>query len=174
MIIDPLSASAFISGYTKLASQVCAGGNTSPERQISAVVAEARTKCSADASLISKARAELEARGERVDADVWQALESMQLKRWIYLRDTRSYSVFLDPSEEAAYAVVGLTQPVRDLIGGTGAVIETAVMRYRGRFVCDGIVSGIIAWLGANYRRDYNAYFAKIKARGGFHRSCTS
>jgi hypothetical protein len=60
---------------------------------------------------------------------------------------------------------------VRDIIEGTGAVIETAVMRYRGRFVCDGIVSGIVVWLGPNYRRDYNASFAKIKARGGFHRS---
>jgi hypothetical protein len=168
MIIDPASATAFISAYTKLMIEVCGPTKTRKKRSVLEVLAEGRTKCLADRSLITVARSELKARGENLDSDACCAVESMQVKRWIFLRDTKTCSVFIDPSGTAAYGVLGLTEPIRNIIGGSGVLFETAVLRYRGRFVCDGLITGTVLWIGPNYRRDYGALLKKLKADGRF------
>jgi hypothetical protein len=91
----------------------------------------------------------------------------MQLKKWIFLRDTKHHSLFLDPDGQAAYGVLGLTQRVRDIVGGPGVMLETAIIRYRGCFVCDGVVSQVV-WLGPNYRKEFAALFSKLKKNGAF------
>jgi hypothetical protein len=168
MIIDPAFATAFISAYTKLMIEVCGPTKSSKKRSVLKVLAEGRTKCLADRSLITVARSALEARGENLDSNACSAVESMQVKRWIFLRDMKRYSVFVDPSGTAAYGVLGLTEPIRNIIGGSGAVFETAVLRYRGRFVCDGLITGTVLWLGPNYRRDYGALLKQLKVDGRF------
>ena len=55
------------------------------------------------------------------------------------LRDTTKYSVFIEADGNEAYAVLGLTQRVRAIFGGTGAVIRTGVCRFHGVYVCDGM-----------------------------------
>jgi len=91
----------------------------------------------------------------------------MRLKKWIFLRDTKCHSLFLDPNGDAAYGVLGLTQRIRDVVGGSGAMLETAVVPYHGHFVCDGVVSEVL-WLGPNYRKDFAAQFARLKKNGAF------
>ena len=94
----------------------------------------------------------------------------MQLKKWIFLRDTKRYSLFVDPNGEAAYGVLGLTQRIRDIVGGSGVMLETALVPYRGHFVCDGVVSEVL-WLGLNCRKDFAALFSKLKKNGAFYTS---
>lgn len=72
---------------------------------------------------------------------VVSAIRALQVRKWVYLRDTRSHSVFIDPSGTVAYGVLGLTERIRDVIGGSGAMVETGLFRYGGRYVTDGIVS---------------------------------
>jgi len=66
---------------------------------------------------------------------------------------------------------VGLTDRLRDIVGGSGVVVESGLVRYRGRFVCDGLVKRSL-WLGPNYKKSFNAAFAEWKAEGRFYVKC--
>jgi hypothetical protein len=66
--------------------------------------------------------------------------------------------------------VVGLTNRIRDIIGGSGAVIQTAVTPYRGHYVCDGIVTDVV-WLGPNYKKSFTSTLAQIRSLGHFYRT---
>ena len=37
--------------------------------------------------------------------------------------DTKLHSIFVDPSADRAYGVVGLTQSIREVIGGSGVLV---------------------------------------------------
>jgi hypothetical protein len=47
-------------------------------------------------------------------------------------------------------------------------VIETGLVQYAGRFVCDGLVSRIL-WLGKNYRNNFNRAYQAIRSEGRFY-----
>jgi hypothetical protein len=64
--------------------------------------------------------------------------------------------------------VLGLTDRLRDIVGGSGIVLETGLVRYRGCFVCDGLVYKKL-WLGPNYKKSFNAAFSEMKAEGRFY-----
>ena len=169
MLVDPNSASSFIRGYTDLMAAIYASYPEHKKRiSVVELVAAARARCAADPLLLDAAVSSLEARGEPVETEVVRAVRDMRLKQWIFLRDTKRYSLFLDPNGQSAYGVLGLTQRVRDIIGGSGVILETAIVRYRGYLICDGVVSKAV-WLGPNYRRDFAALFAKVRKNGAFH-----
>ncbi|GHD80144.1 hypothetical protein ACFSQE_11185 [Vogesella fluminis] len=101
-------------------------------------------------------------------AEIIEAIASLRVKRWIYLRDTANYSIFLDPNGNAAYAVHGLTQRLREVTGGmTGCVITTGVFAWDGIFVCDGIVADLV-WLGSNIKRDFSGRLKILRQQGQF------
>lgn len=171
MVIDPDSARRFIAGYQALLAEAHGASAELPRRELVAMLVEARKAVAADPARIDAAAASLAAKGCAVDADVVRAARTLRLKPWIYLRDTAGYSVFVDPGEDAAYAVLGLTDPLRELLGDSGAVIRTAVVEYHGRYVCDGLVDGVL-WLGPNVRRELNATLARLRKEGAFHARC--
>src|SRR5262249_1527174 len=70
--------------------------------------------------------------------------------------------------EHRAYGVFGLNDRIRDIVGGTGVIIETGLVQYGGRFVCDGLVSRIL-WLGKNYRHGFNRAYQAIRLEGRFY-----
>jgi hypothetical protein len=132
----------------------------------------ARDVTIASPSIIDVAASELERKGSPVPLEVVCAIKSLQLNQWVYLRDTTTYSVFLDPSGKDAYAVLGLTDRLRDILGGSGVSVRTGLVEYSGRVVCDGIVSNLV-WLGSNYRKEFSANLAELKKEGKFHKSST-
>jgi hypothetical protein len=113
------------------------------------MLASARDIIIATPSIIETAASKLEGNGSLITPEVVYATKSLQLKQWVYLRDTKTYSVFLDPTGKAAYAVLGLTNRLRDIPGGSGVSFRTGLVEYSGHFVCYGIVSNF-AWLGPN------------------------
>jgi hypothetical protein len=72
------------------------------------------------------------------------------------------------PSEETAFGVLGLTQPVRDIVDASGVAIETGIVRFTGRFVCDGLVTRMVH-LGPHYRKSYSRVYKAAKAEGRFY-----
>lgn len=168
MVLDSLAANAFIVGYTKLMVEIHGSKGKRKRSKLLELLAAARASFAADRSLIEPALASLAARKEEVSPSVVTAVRSLEVKHWVFLKDTKAYSVFVDPTGQAAYGVLGLTDRIRDITGGSGVVVETGIVRYLGRFVCDGIISGTV-WLGRNYKADFNDAFAKLKAQGQFH-----
>jgi hypothetical protein len=59
---------------------------------------------------------------------------------------------------------------VRNIIGSSGAVVETGVVRYLWRYVTDGIVSSVV-WLGPNYKKEFSSVLAGLREAGKFHTS---
>lgn len=168
MQLAPADAQRFIHAYKLLMLEVlgeqedCISGGVVP------LLAKARSKLVGKPALLRQAIVQLEARNTRLDREVVTAIEGLEVRQWVYLRDTRLHSIMIDLSAERAFGVLGLTQRIRDLVGGTGLIMEAGLVRYCGRYVCDGIISQVV-WLGPGYRRSWNETFKEIKASGRFH-----
>jgi len=168
MLLDPQLASVFMRGYTGLMAEIYVSDPEHKKRvTVAEVVAAGRARYAADPQRLEAALAKFVQRGKPLETEIAEAVRNMRLKKWIFLRDTKCHSLFLDPNGDAAYGVLGLTQRIRDVVGGSGAMLETAVVPYRGHFVCDGVVSEVL-WLGPNYRKDFAAQFARLKKNGAF------
>jgi hypothetical protein len=169
MVIDPSSAKEFTSGYSSLLSEVYRQTGGEPKEDILQVLFAARERVNKDSSLIDSAVAALKAKKKPVSSDVLLALDSLQLCRWVYLRDTTKYSVFIEVNGAKAYGVLGLNDRIKDIVGGsTGFVTTTGVVKFCGRYLCDGLMSSPV-YLGSNFKKQYGAMLADIKDRGDFH-----
>ncbi len=170
MIVTEQDAADFIDGYTQVMAEIF--GSTSDDSQLELVdvLARGRAKYLSERASLDHALHSLEARSIRVSSEVVSAIRSLEVKQWFYLKDTATYSVFVDPSADIAYAVLGLTERIRDMIGGSGALLEIGLVQYHGHYVCDGLVSNVV-WLGRNDRKDLALVLADIRARGAFCRS---
>jgi hypothetical protein len=172
MIIAEQDTLAFIRGYTQLMIEIY---GTPPAKHketttLLEVLATARAKYISDRSLLDKALRALNAKSVSVPDEVVSAIRRLEVEKWVYLKDTRSYSIFIHPTGKVAYGVLGLTDRVRNITGGSGAIIETGVMRYVGHYVTDGIVSSVV-WLGRQYKNDFSDVLASLRSQGAFHAS---
>jgi hypothetical protein len=168
MFLDRAAAQRFIHGYSLIMLEVLGGSSRRYTGNLVPWLAKGRAKLMKKPELLQKAKASLEARSIGPDPDVLLALEGLDVRQWVYLRDTKVHSIFIDPSTDRAFGVLGLTQPIRDIIGRSGAVMETGLVRYRGRIVCDGVVSGAV-WLGPSYKKSFGEKFQALKAEGRFY-----
>jgi hypothetical protein len=168
MVLEPPSAAQFIQGYKTLLLEIELEVSGSGARPIVEKLVAARKQLHQDCSLLKTALDRLKAKNFDMSPAVIEAVEDLQLEQWIYLRDTKRYSIFIHPKGHCAFGVVGLTDPIRHLVGSSGVVMETGLARYCGRFVCDGLVSGVIV-LGPNYRKSYARRYSSLKADGHFY-----
>ncbi len=168
MVIDREAANVFIDGYSRLLQSVYLGqGGESGIKKLEAL-AEGRKAIAADVSVISAAVAELQLAGNPIPSAILDAVATLRLSQWVYLRDTTRYSVFLDINGDEAYAVQGLIQPIRSIFGGSGISFVAGLIEYDNQIVCDGIVESPV-WLGPNYKKQYATLLAKAKNRGAFY-----
>jgi hypothetical protein len=168
MIIDPLSAAKFISVYKALLLEIDGAGHDGPKSNLLKRLVAARSRLSNDSALIDLALAGLKSKPVAVDPEVVAALRRLEVAKWIFLRDTKVHSIFVHPSEHRAYGVLGLNDRIREMAGGVGVVIETGLVPYGGRFVCDGLISRLL-WLGKNYRTEFNRVYQGAKSAGRFY-----
>ncbi|MBF5003333.1 hypothetical protein [Diaphorobacter caeni] len=174
MLIEEKKALHFIDSYQTLLGYAALSGGLLEKagQNVDGLVLmqQARNAMADDPALLPKALAAMEKAGETLSEDMQQALASLRVGHWIYLRDTTGYSVLMETGDlEAAYAVKCLTTPLKDLIGDSGAIIEAGLLEYDGKIICDGLVS-MGAWLGPNYRSGFNESLGEYRANGLFFR----
>ena len=114
------------------------------------MLAAARKALEESPVLLDGATRTLEQHGEAVPPEMLHAILSIRLRYWVYLRDTRSHSIFISADEREAFGVLGLTNRIRDILGSSAVAFRTGVVEFRGRYVCDGILKNHV-WLGASY-----------------------
>jgi len=157
------SARNFISHYqdflTSIADTQESQGKTGLE-----ILALARKRYASDRNLFSVWRKQNSNR----DADLLDAIANIEIGRWVYLKDTRSYSVFLSEDGEAAYAVQGLTNRLRDISGRSGISVLAGVFALDGKYVCDGLLDGVVA-LGPNYMASFRECYQSLRSKGSFY-----
>ena len=166
-LLDPVAADAFIAGYKRVLLRVA--GSTREGRDVLGTLVHARRRVVEDAAVLDQAFD-----GEitpPVDPAVSRAIRTLHIDDYVYLKDTKDYSVFIQASGNSAFGVVGLTEPIRDVVGASGVMIETGLVRYRGKFVCDGLVSRLVH-LGPGYRKSYDAVYRDLRTQGRFQVEC--
>ncbi len=166
MILDERSAAVFIDGYRKLLLEIC--GAAGENLKLLERLVDGRKRLISNAALLDDAQSRIHAQEQHIDETVVAAARSLQVRSWVYLRDTRRYSVFMEPAGIYAYGAVGITDPINELIGGAGALIETGLLQYAGRGVCDGLISSLTR-LGPSYKRSFNEAVSEIRSAGNFY-----
>ncbi len=168
MILEPHAAAQFIQGYKTLLLEIDAEVSENRARRVLEKLVAAREQLCKDRSLLKKGLDRVKARAFDISPAVIQAIEDLEIEHWVYLRDTKRHSIFIHPKGRCAFGVLGLTDPIRDIVGSSGVVMETGLARYYGRFVCDGLISGAVH-LGPNYRKSYGRAYSSLKAQGRFY-----
>jgi hypothetical protein len=172
MLLPPASANRFIAEYKRVLLEIHRRSNhTEPtDDDIVGVLAAARGRLKKDPALIEEVASAFAAAGEPIQAVMRDALRSMRLEQWVFLRSTKRYAIFIDRMAQNAYAVLGLTNTIEEIVGAAAIALETAVLEFEGRYVCDGIVQSPVL-LGPSYRRQFSAALADIRKAGNFHAS---
>lgn len=167
-VLEPAAADAFIAGYKRVLLRVADGtGETGSD--LLATLVRARCRMVDNAAVLGQVFD-----GETtppVDPAVFRAISTLWIDDYVYLKDTKDYSIFIQASGNSAFGVVGLTERIRDIVGVSGVMIETALVRYRGKFVCDGLVSRLVH-LGPAYRRSYAEVYRDLRTQGRFQVEC--
>lgn len=171
MVLEPQAASAFIARYKMVLNEAHRLVGGQPSANMLQDLALGREAIHDTPEVLARAIASLEDRGESLPLDLRRAVESLRLRQWVYLKDFAKRSIFIDAEENQAYGVVGLTGPIRNILGGAGLTFRAGVVEFRGRYVCDGILKNH-AWLGPSYKRDFSSQFAALKKEGRFRVGC--
>jgi hypothetical protein len=165
--LEPTVANAFIASYKDLLIEIAGRSPALEVPNVLSVLAAAKQRLTEKPALLDEAFAAMKARSARVDEEIVRAIRTLRVTDWVFLRDTKAYSIFVHPAEHEAFGVIGLTEPVRDIAGSSGVAIETGIVRLAGRFVCDGLISRIVH-LGPGYRKSFSAVYSTAKAGGRF------
>lgn len=165
-LLDPAAAAAFIDGYQRFLLTVPTSGRAAEGSGLKTLVAS-RDRIAKNPDLLRDLLAQAKSAMPDVDGSVLQAIASLRVANWVYLKETPSYAVFLDPSGDSALAVRALTQRIRDIVGTSGVLLETGIIRYCGHYVCDGLMSGVVH-LGRNYLQSFTSTYRELRTRGRF------
>lgn len=174
MIVDPNTAAAFIETYKAFLLDIyLPEGRESETVRVLEKLAQGRERFVAEPTLLDEYIAKVKPPVGSAEHSVLEALKGLQFTRWVYLKDTRAYSVLLKANGSFGCGVLGLTDPLRDIVGGTGAVLKAGVVCLNGHYVCDGLISEIV-WLGRNYKKSYTELYIGLRQAGKFRTRCNT
>jgi len=105
-----------------------------------------------------------------VSAEIIEAIASLDYGQWVYLRDTSKYSLFIKEDHTAAFSVLGLVQPLKELCGRSGMYFGAGLLQLGGKYVCDGLLVDTL-YLGKNLRDEYNEAYKELKKEGKFYKN---
>ncbi len=165
-LLDPAAAAAFIDGYKRFLLTVPNDDRADEGSGLKTLV-NSRDRIAKNPELLRRLLAQATSAMPDRDGPVLQAIRSLRVANWVYLRETRSFAIFLDPSGDSALGVRALTQRIRDIVGTSGVFLETGIVRYCGHYVCDGLVSGVVH-LGRNYLQSFTTAYRELRTRGRF------
>ncbi len=104
------------------------------------------------------------------DAEVSRTVEGFAnfvRDRFYIVKLYKKYAVFM--ADDALYGVLGITQPVSDLVHPSAlpALVEAVLLPYRGKYVFDGFLLATNVLFGRNMSHSIDEQFKTLKARGG-------
>ena len=107
MILEADDAWRFIAGYKKLLFEIDGASKSRAKGSVVPKLAKARAKLVKRPALLQEAQARLVARSESIDPEVLQAVEGLEMRDWVYLKDTKVHSVFMDAENQASVRCAG-------------------------------------------------------------------
>jgi len=109
---------------------------------------------------------------KRISETDFQLLNSWkkrQFKNFLILKFLKKYTVFLDEKEKLLYGVIGITNPISDMIDAycLPMMTETTLMPFKDRIIYDSTLSRYNVSFGSNLRSHYKELYLEIKAKKG-------
>jgi len=168
VIVTPELASRFIQEYKRFLLSIFKPESVDDERKSTTEkLYSARTRFITNRGLLDEYMRKLEEGTEPIDRKVLGAIRSIEYSRWVYLRDLKSYSIFLKDGGGPGYGVLGLTDEINVITGGPGAVLEAGIFVFDDHYICDGLIA-TLAHLGPNMRKSWNDLYQELRVSGGF------
>jgi hypothetical protein len=97
--------------------------------------------------------------------DSWRHLVA---GRFFVYRYLKKHAILLNDAEPPiAYGVLALTQPLREVAGPAPVCVETALLPYEGRIVCDGLLGVYSVSFGPGFRRSLAESYREAKSGTG-------
>jgi hypothetical protein len=168
MLLPRPQALQFIEGYKSVLLQVLLDTDTARSDSINDDLASARSLAKDKPGLIDNAFKKLAAEGRPVEPVVELAVRTLRVNQWVYLRQAKTFAVFLDKEIKNAYAVKALTNPLNMLVDDPPFTFEAGLFEFEGCYVCDGLVLNPVA-LGPGYGAQLKAAYTAIRKAGLFH-----
>ncbi len=168
MLLARDQALCFIEGYKSALLQVLHAAEIERTDSIIGDLADARKRVKQQPMAMEEAFAAMAAQGIPLDGAVVQAIRTMRVKRWVYLRHTRQAAIFIDEEVKNVFAVKALTTPIYEVVDSPPSTFEAGVFEYCGHYVCDGIILNPVM-LGPGYGAQFKAAYAEIRKAGRYH-----
>ena len=163
MLLSPSSAGRFIDTYMAFLGSLVSDQEKQGQPPSRWLVL-GRARYDADRSLLTRYRATL----AQADDEILDAIAGLKIGRWVYLKDTRNYSVLIADDGSAAYGVLGLTDRLRVVAQGeSGVVMKAGLFALQGHWICDGLIENMTR-LGPSLRRDITAIYQRMRNEGKF------
>lgn len=87
--------------------------------------------------------------------------------RFVVERNLKRHTIFLDSERPAtAYAALSLTEEIVDIVPPLPTIVCAALLPWRGRIVCDGLLRFENVQLGPRLRAELKDVYREAKARG--------
>jgi hypothetical protein len=102
------------------------------------------------------------------DLDTVGKWRQMVADKFVIVRHLKKHSIFLkDTPEPRAYGVVGLTQPIADVVGpDVPVIVETILLPFMGQIVYDGLIERFPISVGPGLRRSFEESYRNAKEQG--------
>lgn len=88
--------------------------------------------------------------------------------RFVFFRQLKKHLVAIETGESGrVFGILGLTQPLDEIVSQQfPALVETILMPFRGRIVCDGLISSFAIYIGPGLRRSLGETYRAAKDEG--------
>jgi len=77
------------------------------------------------------------------------------LKTFVVLKQTKSFSVFMEPEQNAFYHITAITEPIETKLNYIPVLVETAIFNFHNKLVYDGLFKGGNMQIGSNYKKQF-------------------
>ena len=93
---------------------------------------------------------------------------------FIYLKTLKRHSLLLSSSSNLIYCVLGITDSIEQLIPDKFSIIDTAILNFGNKIICDGLIRHHNVTIGKNMRKDINFQYKLVRENNRLIKYITS
>ena len=93
---------------------------------------------------------------------------------FIYLKTLKRHSLLLSSSSNLIYCVLGITDSIEQLIPDKFSIIDTAILNFGNKIICDGLIRHHNVTIGKNMRKDINLQYKLVRENNRLIKYITS
>ena len=82
---------------------------------------------------------------------------------FIYLKTLKRHSLLLSSSSNLIYCVLGITDSIEQLIPDKFSIIDTVILNFGNKIICDGLIRHHNVTIGKNMRKDISLKYKLVR-----------